>query len=322
MMEDFTSLEKSTSEQEIYPSLLELNNTEFSLQRIRDYGQGAIYKNDSVYARVASPDVLKKEYETHLFFNKLGFPIPKLLGNGSVGNLDFYLEENIGIDSFHDSFKLDVAEQGVIKDEIFEEFISIVRQFSEAQVQATTNEGISLDSSFFENAYFNEVAKESEDFAKVKEEVERKLLEHIGSLPQAPTHGDFNPYNVLPKGVIDFAYHFQGPIGYDWAALIMNTHYFSDAEKIKTEMNRVYTYTNTQLESLLTLFDDLYKKMGIEISFREALPYLALVRMVWSAAHMQHRPALQQWRFEKLQKANQQLLLSESGEEMLKTLKD
>lgn len=322
-MEQYTP---EKSQKELYPKTLRIEEKDFLLVRVRDYDQGAIYQSGEVYARVAPQAVLQKEYETHQFFEEKGFPMPKLLSGGIVGENAYYLEEDIGRETFHDKFEQETRETGKITEETFQDFLSLVKKFVGVQEKSVSSTR-GVDEGFFRNVMVHEVIGERSELQLTLAAMMLKTEKVLGVLPQVPTHGDFNPCNILPKGVIDFAYHFEAPLGYDWTALLMNTYYFSPEDTSPTEINRTYQYTEDQWEKLVAIGDQAYKDAGITKTFRETLPILALMRMTWSAAHMEHRPQLQAWRFAKLQRAlevylqNPDALSEEEGQEILAILK-
>ena len=117
-------------------------------------------------------------------------------------------------------------------------------------------------------------------------------------MPTVITHGDFNPYNLLEKGIIDFGNNFEGIAGYDTVSNIFQTYFFPN--DIGFESQRRYEFTSGQVDRYLDSMNIIFIEYGLpRVSI--FLSEFILSRAVWSAVRMQQAPRLQAWRYQNLE---------------------
>jgi hypothetical protein len=287
-------------DQEKFTETLEIEGRVFSLVKIRDYNQGAIYQSeDGVFLRIGEESVIGAEQVTHEYFESKGFPLPELLEQGNQQGLKYYTETSVGKNTLSVSFGEDFTKTGKVSDENFGKLLSIAEEFVIAQVENVTEKNPAA-ADFFDMTQFLMVREECPELGTLLNIATQKIQATLAGIPLVPTHGDFNPANIFEEGVIDFSYHSFAPAGYDLACLLVNTYYFPKGVKPDFEMVRKSEYTSEQWQHIFDLGNKMYAKLNIHRSFEETFTAFAVARMVWGAARMGHTPKVQAWRFQKL----------------------
>jgi len=108
------------------------------------------------------------------------------------------------------------------------------------------------------------------------------------------THGDFNPFNLFPKGVIDFEDHFFGPEGYDIVTSIIHATWFPRSGDF--EKSRAYHLDHKQAKEVLRVASTVFDR-DLEQTFGP----LVFLRSSWHVAGMQQWPKLQHWRYRRFE---------------------
>lgn len=281
-----------------FPAEITINNEIFSFARIRDYGQGVLYKNDQSYLRLGEERDIREELSRHREFEKRGFPVAKILNVGVYKNFHFYQEESIGDVPFHVIFQKENAEIKKISPETFAQFLRIVAQYVAVQRESSEPSTEDVIESYFANWFFGVVAEEAPHLQALLADAKKKARGILKKVPATFSHNDFNAYNILPEGVIDFAYSSKMPLGYDWSSALRHQEFFPVS--MEFESYQKYTFSQDQQRMLIELFQNAASKNNLD--FASLLPTLYLGRLVWSAAHMQKYPKIRDWRFKKLEK--------------------
>jgi hypothetical protein len=280
-----------------WPEEIHLHDTNFSFFKTRAFDQGVLYKSENSYLRLGEAQTLQHELDCHKGFEELGFPVSKILDEGDHGESRYYIEEDIGAEPFHEIFHSETKEKGEISQETFENFLRVIKQCTEAQSKHASLPSEEDVEGYFKTWFFDDVADEVPHLRESFQAAKSKAVQILESFPAVLSHNDFNAYNILPGGIIDFAYGQKMPLGYDWTSLMMHPGFFPNEEGF--ESRRKYEFSEEQKEVLRTVFSDALEEKGFK--YEDILPTLLLGRMVWSAAHMGKAPKLQEWRFEKLE---------------------
>src|SRR5687767_6246195 len=82
-----------------------------------------------------------------------------------------------------------------------------------------------------------------------------KIQNKIKDLPVVITHGDFGPFNIYPKGVIDLEHSFEGPLGFDLITPIFQSKFFPTSKKY--EFYRIYNFSEKQKAKYFAEMDKL-----------------------------------------------------------------
>lgn len=256
-------------------------------------GGSAIYRNGSVYLRIGADAKIAEDSALHKKMENFGFPVAKLLGEGKYQEMAYFIEESLGEDCFGRIFKRETETTGQVSDETFEKFLDISIQFAEAQLKTATDEkdwenfrkGIHLD------ILCQEMPDEKDKIIKKYNRIEERLK----VFPFGILHGDFTPFNVYPKGIIDIEDSFRGPIGYDLGALLEIQNWFP--EKSDDEFYRVYKLTENQRSKFIQSIDSIYLNQELPKVF-DYLADFDFMKGIWFAVRMHHLPKLQQFRYE------------------------
>ena len=280
------------------PPEIIIDDKSFVFVKERDFGQGLLYKDASSYLRIGDGETIENELRIHRNFEGVGFPVAKILKEGIYKGQNFYREENIGEIPFHVLFQKETVESGEISQETFEKFLKIVAKCVDAQLhnaQVSTRDDLE---GYFRTWFFEDVSNEAPHLASLFEAAKQKARDILSSFPTVLSHNDFNAYNILPEGVIDFSYGSNMPLGYDWVSLLKHQNFFPVSDAF--EASQKYAFSNEQELALFALFRTAFNKRNLD--FDAVISTLYLGRMTWSAAHMQKYPKLQKWRFENLEK--------------------
>jgi aminoglycoside/choline kinase family phosphotransferase len=181
---------------------------------------GSIYANQerSAYLRTNGAAEISGEINITRELSERGFPVPHVLGSGTLedGN-NYFIEESIGDKVFADIFNEETKAAEHARDETFEAFTAVVKKYCEAQFNPTNYVAHDKEALASMTALAN-VMRNNPPSAKMRElfmQAYEKAAERVLSLPWGYVQADLNAYNILPDGIIDFELARFGPIGYD-----------------------------------------------------------------------------------------------------------
>ena len=120
------------------------------------------------------------------------------------------------------------------------------------------------------------------------------VKDNLRSFPFAVSHGDFTPFNIFPKGIIDLENSFYAPIGFDVGAIIEHLNWFPTSNDY--ELHQLYKFTNEQKKKFCKAMDDIYiihKLPGISMFLDD----FNFTKGLWFVSKMDKTPKLQQFRF-------------------------
>lgn len=165
--------------------------------------------------------------------------------------------------------------------------------FARAQLKTITNEH--NWESFRKGVHLDAICKELPEVAEKILARFQAIESNLASLPFAINHGDLTPFNMYPKGVIDFEDSFLGPVGYDLGALIEHLNWFpEDSERY--EYYRHYNFLPEQKQTLINMLDNMYLENGLP-RLSGFLADLDFAKGVWFVVHLDRTPKLQQFRY-------------------------
>lgn len=256
-------------------------------------GGSRVYTNGTTYLRIGTSELVEKHLTAHKALAESGFPIPKLLEEGTVGEEFYYLEESLGKKRFTDLFAEDFAETGKVSDEDFDSFTHMSESLFRAQAEhplATRNEEL-----FAKGVHLEIMKEELPDEAGAIEERFTRALRACDGVPYVVSHGDFNASNMYPRGVIDFEDVFEAPLGYDMASALMTLDWFPDGPSF--EFSAKYRFSQAQKERFITRFDTLFAERNLP-SFSPLYEHFSFCRGLWLAARMHQWPHIQAFRYD------------------------
>ncbi len=256
-------------------------------------GTTAIYKDDSTYLRIGNKERIEKDLSFHKRMESYSFPVPNIYSEGIIDEMSFFIEESLGAEHFGNIFKEETEKFGKIQNETFEQFIEICIRFTEAQLKTVTD--LKDWKSFKQGIHLDILCKELPDKKEEIMNAYKQIEERLNVFPFVLTHGDMTPFNMYPKGMIDFEDSFMGPAGYDLGSIIEHLNWFPESHEY--EYYKLYTFTPEQKKKLTDAIDSVY----IVHNLPKVSDYLAdfdLAKGIWFAIRMDHTPLLQKFRYE------------------------
>lgn len=274
-----------------------INGEVFRLVKRSRRGEVAIYTSGKLYARLGEPGVVKEMMDLHKKFDRLGFPVPAIVGQGEMSAGAYYLEESLGEKRFSELFRDDMEKYGSISPELFEDFLEVSEKFARAQLRSAVSatEGLSLVDIVRPRDLAEELPEVGERLLKRFEEAVSVLT----VFPSVLTQGDFNPHNLFPRGVIDFEKIYYAPYGYDLVTNICHINQFPESHDY--EYYRGYSFSKEQESLYYERFDVIYVEAGLP-KLSDHKEHFEYCRAIWSTARNHQMPKLQKWRYELFKK--------------------
>lgn len=255
--------------------------------------KSAIYKSDDTYLRIGNPEKILADLAFHKKMEAQGFPVAKVISEGELDGQAYFVESSLGERHFGEIFAEDVGKTGSISQENFNQFLMIVEQFARAQLKTRSE---TKDFSKFANGiHLDVLCDELPEYAPKILAAFEIIKKKTAPLPFVITHGDFNPHNICPDGVIDFEDSFHAPFGHDLAGALSSADYFPDSTDF--EFFARYRFSDDQKRQYFEVLD--------RICAEENLPPLSefqnefeFGRAVWLLVRMQAWPKLQKFRYD------------------------
>jgi hypothetical protein len=273
------------------PQKLTIAGREFEFVTSQREGISAVYRSADSYLRIGLPKKILRDLALHKNMEKAGFPVATILGEGEENGEAYFIETSLGDKHFGDLFAEDVATTGSIRTETFQQFISICEQFARAQL--TTRSETKDCAEFAKGIWLPQLCDELPDHADAIIARFETLRKHTEQLPFVLTHGDFNPNNLYPKGVIDLEDAFPGPYGYDLVSAVNHIDSFPTSEGY--EYFAKYHFTEAQIQEFSERMNVISNEAGLEL-LTEFWNDFEFCRAVWLAADIPNTPKLQKFR--------------------------
>lgn len=270
-----------------------IEGEEYTFVKVRNHMPISIYKGKDSYLRIGPRDLIRQEINYHKNLLGFGFPIPKILNEGEHLDLYYFTESSLGDEHLGQIFRANCTDS-VVSDNDFSKLLNVVKIFTEAQIKTVGTQPFTF-------ADFRELIKVIillEELPTLNQDTLVALArveDHIKILPAVLTHGDFNPYNIFEKGVIDWERGSYAPIGHDLVDNIAQTFFFPLNGDY--EYTAGYRYSEKQINTYYEQIDAICTNAGIpQISdFRNDF---ILCRSIWSVVRMDRWPKIQKWRYE------------------------
>jgi len=186
-------------------------------------------------------------------------------------------------------FAKDTERSGAISTKSFDAFVEIARQFAKAQL-ATASETKDFDA-FSKGIHFDPLCEELPEYAPLLRKRFEEAKSRMSAMPFVLTHGDFNPNNLYPTGVIDLEDSFYGPYGYDIIGALSHIDSFPDSSEY--EYFAKYRFTQKYLDSLDAVCTEAGRPKLTPL--KEDFEFC---RAVWLAVEIPHTPKLQRFRYD------------------------
>jgi hypothetical protein len=256
-------------------------------------GGARVYRSGEKYLRIGSPEVIDADIATHRRMVRSGYPVAPLISNGTYEGEAYFVEQSLGDKTFRVLFEEAIREHGAISEELFAEFMRITERYLKAQIKTT----VPNDPSDFARGIHLDILREElpQYTISLKDKFER-ILQKVSGFPFVLSHGDYNPANIYPLGVIDLEDSFSAPLGFDVVSGLSTNEWFPDSPEF--EFYAHYRFTDLQKETYLAMCDSISRSAGyppISAYYAD----FAFCRAMWSTVRMQEFPKLQAWRYDK-----------------------
>jgi len=256
----------------------------------------AVYTDGDTYLRLGEPERIERNIATHRAMEAAGFPVAPLLKSGSYKEYAYFSEVSLGPKTFRILFEEDIVKQGAVSAERFDAFTDVVERYLLAQSRAV----IVPDPVGFANGIHLEIIREElpQYRFSLPDKFDR-ILQKLVTFPYVLSHGDFNPANLFPAGVIDLEDSFPAPFGFDAVSAISTNEWFPTSSEY--EFYSHYRFSDAQKTHYLAMCDRVSQAAGYPCISAHYDDF-AFCRAVWSAVRMHAWPRLQAWRYEKFVK--------------------
>lgn len=279
------------------PQEIEINGRKYVQVKLQRAGESAVYKSMDTYARLGTPEKISADFVAHKRMQEYGFPVPIIIEEGQIGAWKYFIETSFGESHFSQIFAKEIEQAGTISDETFDRFIAVSRTFAVAQL-STASDQKNFDA-FAHTIHIDTVKLELPEYAEVIDQQFAAIKQHLAQLPFVITHGDFNPHNMYPDGVIDFETAAMGPIGYDLITAIDHIVYFPDSKDY--EYYKGYDFTEDQRGIYLKIMDTVFLEHHLP-ALSSLRRDFAFCRATWMVANMHRFPKIQQFRYDLFKK--------------------
>lgn len=256
-----------------------IEGVEYSYVKDRLMG-GYLYANveKNVYLRINDPAEIAGELNITRDLHERGFPVPKVLGNGTLADGSaYFIEQGIGERVFADIFEEETKRDGHVNDASFKALISLIQMYCEAQFNPRNFVPHDKEALAQMTALANVMRNNppSDEMKGPFMEAYEKAAARVLNLPWGYVQADLNAYNILPRGIIDFELAHFGPVGYD----ALTNIYFNimwPKEKIR------YKFTKEQVARYVAEIDAIAKSHGL-LAISEYTDDFLVLKNIWGS---------------------------------------
>lgn len=273
---------------------IEIQGKTFEFVKVQRDGNSAIYKSNDSYLRIGESHKIHSDLALHKRMESAGFPVARLIAEGELDGKVYFIESSVGEKTLSATFAEEAETTGVISEGSFNQFLNITDQFARAQLHTQTSERDF--EGFADGIHLDILCQELPDYAEKIQARFKKLQERTSELPFVISHGDYNPHNLYPGGVIDLEDSYHAPFGHDLIGGIVSIDYFPDSKEF--EYFAKYRFSEEQKKKYLNLLDEICNEQG--------LPRLSdfqfdfeFTRAVWLLVRMHKWPKIQKFRYDK-----------------------
>lgn len=279
----------------IRPEKITLCESVFEYVIAQRDGKTAIYRSTDSYMRIGETKKIHSDLALHKKMERTGFPVAELLAEGEYNGQAYFIEASLGDKHLGNVFAEDVEKNGHIDEIAFEQFLAVTEEFAHAQL--TTSSETRDYGEFSHGVLLEELCRELPEHQTRLDNRFAQVRERTAQLPFVLTHGDFNPNNLYPSGVIDLEDSFYAPYGYDIVSAISHINYFPDSKDY--EFYAKYRFDPEQKKQYFERLDAVSTEAGL-LPLSQFEEDFEFCRAVWLAARLPHVPNLQKFRYEML----------------------
>ncbi|MBI5644962.1 aminoglycoside phosphotransferase family protein [Candidatus Kaiserbacteria bacterium] len=229
--------------------------------------------------------------ETHRHLEKHGFPVPQIVTEGAEREEAYFIERSLGEKRLLELFENDTQKNGAVSESNFSAFLNVISHFLAAQIRSEKR--ITHATTFADLVQLNQLQSELPQYSERIDRLFREHVRAVSGFPFVVTHGDLNPANMYPTGVIDFEDVASGPLGYDAACAITIQEWFPSSREY--EYFERYVFKPDQISRYFAHCDEILGNAGYK-GFTIAYPHFEFFRAIWLAAGMSKWLKLQKYR--------------------------
>ena len=258
--------------------MVEVNGVRFDYIKERSFTrEGAVFRSEDreSYLRTGKESYVWGEANMTRDLCRRGFPVPKVLEVGEMQNgFSYYVERSLGNRTFGSRCKEETERFGLVQEGTFNAYAAVIEKVFEAQCKRDNilpQDLETLDSI----ANVSGVVRRNpppEKLWPVYEDMYQRVRQTLSELPWGFVHRDLNPYNVLPRGVIDLEIVTAGPIGYDVSLAVLS-------QRIRRPYLPVWEsfgFTPLQMQSLSRRIDEVAAQNNIPPVSKYASEFMLL----------------------------------------------
>ena len=277
----------------VFSQTITVHRTEYTLVKIQRGGLTAIYAHATTYLRLGPSALIQKNLDLHQSMIHAGFPVPQIVATGTYHGMDYFIEASLGQQTFATLFYNEIKNTGHISNTSFALFLSVTEQLMTAQL--STAHYHKITDSFAKSINLETLCAELPEYANQIKTLFNSCVKRLSVFPIVLTHGDFNPHNSFPGGIIDFTDSFQGFFGYDVLGAMVHNDYFPNTTDY--EYFQEYSFTEDQKSIYIDQVDTFARIHHLpqpSIFIRD----FEFCKAVWLLVGIHAWPKLQQYRYD------------------------
>lgn len=250
-----------------------------------------VYRGETAFLRIGAPGVIARDLSYHRRMEAAHMPVPAILREGTHTGEAYFVEASLGEKSFRNAFAREYETTSVVTAAQFGLFLESAKKFFEAQL-STRKTAFNRDA-LATAIRLPSLISELPEYSEQMEKVFKLQCKRLALLPSVVTHGDLNPSNMYPSGVIDLEDSFDGPLGFDAISAIRTQDWFPDGDY---EFTARFRLSDAQRAAYMSEIDALAIRHGAQpiSAFQKELEFC---RAIWLCAGMSAWPKTQEWRF-------------------------
>ena len=272
---------------------INLKGKVFKLVRVQRDGGTGVYKSDDEFLRIGEKEKIHKDLELHKNMEAGKFPVARLIEEGELSGQYYFIESSLGDNHLGKLFAEDMLRGGTISNKNFETFLKIVESFGKAQLK--TNTDIKNYEVFAKGIHLDILCDELPQYSEAILSCFKNTIDKLSVFPFVISHGDLNPNNLYPTGVIDLEDSFYGPFGLDLVTAIVHINYFPDSKEY--EYFAGYRFTPEQKKRYFLLIDSIATYGGLS-ALSSCKTEFEFCRAIWSLVRMDKWPKIQKFRYD------------------------
>ena len=280
---------------------IEIGDVTFHFIKTQREGKSHIYKSEdkTKILRIGEKEKIEEDLRKHQTLLEQGYPVAKVLDVGELGNDKYFIEECLGDKLFGEILKSDFEMYGRVMDESFQ--LMIDGSSKMLRVQIANSSSVQNWDELLTGVHVDWLI---EELPEIKESVLKRIelcKKRLTNIPFVFSHGDYNAYNLFPKGVIDFEDGFYAPVGFDCLGLMVYPEYFPTKDVAELEINGGYKFSDEQRQKYFNAMNSILIENGLP-GAEEIYEEIRFLKSIWLTVKMHRWPKMQEYRYELFKK--------------------